>query len=129
MTRKCKGELWVEKPDVLSRRLANHASGLLGNLLPNPAESLTQYMCSAFFLSVLRRSRSWAYPWTNKSNKKFYSPPGERSKSVCALTNNPGPKIYPYKTNDKTASVLNWMKEQAELHCMLPNAEGTVLHK
>ena len=27
LTRKCKGELWVEKPAVLAKRLTNHSSG------------------------------------------------------------------------------------------------------
>ena len=51
LTRKCKGELRMEKPDVLARRLTNHESGLFGLLLPNPATNTlcTQYMCSDFF--------------------------------------------------------------------------------
>ena len=101
---------------------------MYGSLLVNPAHSnSTQYMCSAFFMSMINRSRSWAYPWANKTNKKFYSPPGQRSKAVCVLTRNPGSKTYPAIQSLKTASALDWMNDQATLHCMLPNAEGTVL--
>jgi hypothetical protein len=128
-TNKKLGEIRVETPEVLDRRLARQSSGLYGKLLPNPSlnTACTQYMCGRFFFSMIQKSRNWAYPWTNPSNKKFYTSPGERSKSACVLTLNPGPKVYPQVTQEKTSSVLHWMKDQATLHCMLPNAEGTVL--
>ena len=126
-TNKKLSEIRVETPEVLDRRLAQQSSGRYGKLLPSPSNAGTQYMCGRFFFNMIQKSRNWAYPWTNPSNKKFYTSPGERSKSACVLTLNPGPKVYPQVKQEKTSSALYWMKDQATLHCMLPNAEGTVL--
>ena len=118
-------EVWMEKPDVLDRRLASHATGNHGVLLPTPVTANTQYVCTKFFLKAIVRSRN--YLWPNAAPKHGrWTPSGSRGKNERAFPNVPGKKPY-VRGEAKTAHVLSWMNEMKELHLLMPTEDATIL--
>ena len=99
-----------------------------GHMLPLPTRD-TQRVCKKFFLCAIQRSRNWAYPHCAPGNARpraKWVAPGSRTTLARDFPLTPEAKTI-MRDSPKTASVLSWFHEQAELHCMLPNASGTVL--
>jgi hypothetical protein len=115
----------MEKPDILGKLLGLHEASKL-QVLSKPREEDTMYMCTKFLLNMIQRSVSWLYPHTRRTSAR-YAPGGHRSQTDREFPTQPGPKMYSRRENHKTASVLRWMNDQATLHVVLPNQEGTVL--
>ena len=116
--------MMMESPAILNRRLIAWDGGK-GPYLPAPTSLESKYMCTKFFLNMIQRSISWAYPHTVRTNLRFV-PPGFRTAFDREMPMNPEAKMYE-RSGVKGDTVVSWMQDQSTLHCMLPNAEGTVL--
>ena len=114
----------LENPTLLASLLDSHASGRIKKL-PAPRVGETRPMCMRFFLHILDRSNGWMYPHTVPTSKRF-APSGMRSLQVRHFPTQSTPKLYE-RGQAKSADVLAWMQQEAQLHLILPNREGTVL--
>ena len=61
-------QIWLEKPDVLHRRISAHQTGKSGVMLPAPCDIDTQYVCTKFFLHIIDRSKNYLYPNANPNH-------------------------------------------------------------
>ena len=119
-------EIRIERPSILRKRLTDLNTTTNRFVLPEPGAGVTQHMCQKFFLYMIQRSRAWLNPHSQPTHKLFV-PSGSRSLTDRTVNIQPGPRVYENRASGKTQRVLTWMKEQAELHLMMPNEDATIL--
>ena len=118
------GGFQMESPNSLREYLTLHEAGKL-NVFPSPLQSITQYMCTKFAMNMVMKSLGWLYPHCVPSSNRF-APAGFRTAADRQFPTQSEPKVY-VRGQPKMASAISWMKEQSQLHLILPNNEGTVL--